>query len=91
MHDQKNGKPVCAVSTGGIDNPYALDVGGGSGHSPPRCFPTARLMHRLSLRGESDRCEQNIHKHLLAESAAYFGFKKLIKLEKTYYLCTLIG
>ena len=29
-------------------------------------------------REESDRCEQNVNKHLLVESAAYFGLQKVI-------------
>ena len=78
------------LEPGRIDVPYALDAGRKwtlSEQILTYCSP----IEKLQLGEESDRCEQNVNKQLLAESAAYFGFKKLIKLEKTYYLCTLIG
>ena len=76
--------------TGRIDGPYTLDVGRKRTLSEQLlgyCSPT----EKAPLGGESDRCERNVNKDLLAESVTYFGFKKLKKLEKTYYLCTLIG
>ena len=34
------------LEPGHIDEPYALDDAGGSGHSLTRCSPTAHLMRR---------------------------------------------
>ena len=61
---------------GRIDGPYALDVAGSSDHSPTRCSPTAHL-HVTQTVVESDRINQTVNKHLHAESAAYFGLKKV--------------
>ena len=36
-------------------------------------------IEKLGLRGESDRCKQNVNKHLLDESAAYFGLQYMHK------------
>ena len=62
---------------GRIDAPYALDVGRKSTLSEQllaNCSPNEKVL----LGEESDRCEQNVNKHLLAESAAYFGLQMVI-------------
>ena len=41
------------------------------------CSPTVRLPVTKTV-VESDRCEQNINKHLLVKSVAYFGLQKVI-------------
>ena len=62
---------------GRIDGPYALDVRRKrtlSDQILAYCSP----IEKLRLGEESDRCEQNINKHLLAESAAYFDLQMVI-------------
>ena len=59
-----------------IDGPYALDDAGGSRHSPSmqllaNCIP----YEELSLGEESNRCKQNVNKHLLDESWDYLCLK----------------
>ena len=65
-----------SLVSGRIDAPYALDVGRKRSLSKlmlSYCSPIVKLR----LREESDRCEQNVNKHLLADSAAYFGLKSV--------------
>ena len=59
------------------DVPYALDVG-------RKCSLSKQLLaycspyEKVLLGEESDRCEQNVNKQLLAESEASFGLKIVI-------------
>ena len=59
------------------DVPYALDVGRKWTLSK-QLLAYCSLIEKLRLGEESDRCEQNVNKHLLAESAAYFGLQMVI-------------
>ena len=59
------------------DGPYALDVGRKSTLSKQflaYCSPNEKV-----LLGEESDTEQNVNKHMLAESAAYFGLQMVIK------------
>ena len=65
------------LGSGRIDAPYALDDGRKwtlSEQIPAYCS----LNKKVALRGESDRCEQNVNKHVLAELGAYFGLQMVI-------------
>ena len=65
-------------SLGVLMGQYALDDRAASGHSLTRCTPTAHILCLARLWSESDRCKQNVNKHLLAESGAYFGLEMVM-------------
>ena len=63
------------LGTGRIEGPYALDDG-------RKKTLSEQLLAYCSLNEkvgeESDRCEQNVNKQLLADSAAYFLVSKIL-------------
>ena len=65
------------LGPGRVVGPYALDIGRKwtlSKQLLAYCSPDEKVL----LGEEGDRCEQNIIKHLLAESAVIFGSIKVI-------------
>ena len=65
------------LEPGRIEMPYALNVVRKWTFSK-QMLAYYSLIEKLRLGEESDRCEQNVNKHLLVESAAYFGLQKVI-------------
>ena len=62
---------------GRIERPYTLDVGRKWTFSKQMlayCSP----IEKLRLGEKSGRCDQNVNKHLLVESTAYFGLQKVL-------------